>query len=107
MLYDVDMKQSYCGLCETCLIDKPDFLDAIAKVKGYQGFSFSEFRKGLDWFLSEPECRGCKGGGGLKECPVQSCAKTRQVALCRECPDLETCEHYNIIIQESPGNIVY
>ena len=29
------MKQSYCGLCETCLIDKPDFLEAIAKVKEY------------------------------------------------------------------------
>ncbi len=29
------MKQSYCGLCETCLIDQPDFLEAIAKVNEY------------------------------------------------------------------------
>jgi hypothetical protein len=123
MLYDVVMKQSSCGLCETCLIDKPNFLDAIAKVKEYldqfpiywwvhcfpgdEGFSFSEFRKGLDRFLSEPECRGCKGGGGLKECPIQSCAKTRQVAHCRECPDLETCKCYIIIFQESSSNIPY
>jgi hypothetical protein len=117
------MKQSCCGLCETCLLDKRDFLEAIAKVKEYleqfpiawwahcfpgdEGFSFPEFRKSLDWFLSHPECLGCKGGGGLKECPVRSCAKTRQVAHCLECHDLEACKHYNIIIQESPGNIVY
>ncbi|MBM4295803.1 MAG: DUF3795 domain-containing protein [Deltaproteobacteria bacterium] len=117
------MKQSYCGLCENYPIDLPDFLNAIVKVKEYldqfpiqwwvhcfpgeEGFSFSELRKGLDWFLTDPECRGCKGGGGLKECPIRSCGKTRQVAHCCECHDLENCEHYNIIIQESPGNIVY
>ena len=31
------MKQSYCGLCENCRIDKPDFLEAIGKVKEYIG----------------------------------------------------------------------
>jgi len=117
------MKQSYCGLCEKCPIDLPDFLKAISKVSEYfdqlpvnwwthcfpgnEGFSFPEFRKGLDWFLSHPECLGCKAGGGPKECPVRLCAMTRQVAHCLECQDLETCEHCNIIIQESPGNIVY
>ncbi len=117
------MKQSYCGLCETCLIDKPYFLEAVAKVKEYldqfpisfwvhcfpgnEGFSFPELRKGLDWFLSRPTCPSCKQGGGLKDCPIRQCALTRKVAHCRECQDLETCEHYNIIIQESPGNVVY
>ena len=78
------MKKSYCGLCENCPIDMPDFLKAITKVKEYfdqfpvnwwvhcfpgdEGFSFPEFRKGMDWFLGHPECLGCKGGGGLKEC---------------------------------------
>jgi hypothetical protein len=117
------MKQSYCGLCETCLIDNLNFLEAIAKVKEYldqfpitwwahcfpgdEGFSFPEFRKGLDWFLSGPECLGCKEGRGPKECPVRLCAKTRRVVHCSECHDLETCEHYNIILQESPGKIIY
>ncbi|MBM4273932.1 MAG: DUF3795 domain-containing protein [Deltaproteobacteria bacterium] len=117
------MKQSYCGLCENCPIETPGFLKAIAKVKEYldqlsiswwahcfpgeEGFSFPEFRKGLDWFLRQPECRGCKGGGGLKDCLIRRCAITRQVAHCWACHDLETCEHFNIIIQESPGNVVY
>jgi Protein of unknown function (DUF3795) len=116
------MKQSYCGLCETCLIDKPDFLMAIAKVKEYldqfpitrwahcfpgdEGFSFPELHKGLDWFLSHPECPSCKGGGGLRDYPIRRCAKTREVAKCLECYDLETCEHYNIIIHDSPGQVV-
>jgi len=116
------MKQSYCGLCETCLLDKPDFLEAIAKVKEYldqfpvtwwshcfpgdEGFSFPELRKGLDWFLSRPECPSCKGGGGLKACPIRRCAMIRQVEHCLECHDMETCEHYNIILQASPGNVV-
>ena len=117
------MKQSYCGLCETCLKDDPDFLDAVARVKecldqfptfwwshcfpGDEGFSFPEFRQGLDWFLSRPECPGCKGGGGLPDCPIKSCAQSRDVGRCLECHDLENCDHYNKIMQKSPVNIIY
>lgn len=116
------MKQSYCGLCENCPIDMPDFLKAISKVREYfdqlpinwwthcfpgdEGFYFPEFRKGLEWFLNHPECLGCKGGGGPKECLVRNCATMRQVAYCSECHDLENCEHYGIVTQESPGRVV-
>lgn len=117
------MKESYCGLCDTCPLDHADFLEALAKVNSYveqfpiyfwrhcypgdDGFSFPEFIKGLDWFLNQPECLGCKKGGGLKECPIRQCAVQRQVVRCSECPDQETCESYNIIMQGYPGCRIY
>ena len=117
------MKESYCGLCDTCPLDQADFLEALTQVKnyveqipiywwshcfpGHEGFSFTEFIKGLDWFLSQPECLGCKKGGGLKECPIRHCASQRHVERCSECPDQEDCERYNIIIQGYPGRRIY
>lgn len=116
------MKHSYCGLCDTCQLDHPDFLEALSKVRYYieqfplywwqhcfpgdEGFSFTELIKGLNWFLSQPECPGCKKGGGLKLCPIRHCASQRQVAHCSECPEVETCDLYNII-QEYPGHMIY
>ncbi len=29
------MKESYCGLCDTCQLDNPDLMEALAKVKYY------------------------------------------------------------------------
>jgi hypothetical protein len=117
------MKESYCGLCDTCQLDNPDFLEALTKVRNYveqfpmywwkhcfpdeEGFSFPEFIKGLDWLLSQPECPGCKKGGGLKECPIRYCASQRALAHCSECPEAKTCERYNAIIQGYPGRKIY
>ena len=117
------MKESYCDLCENCQIDKPDFLEAIGKVKKYlgqlpmylwahcfpgdTGFSLDELLKGLEWFLRHPECPSCKGGGALKDCPIRLCTMTWEVAHCLQCPDLKTCDHYNMIIQKSPENVDY
>jgi len=108
------MKDSYCGLCYTCPLANPDFLEAIARIKSYLGqssfswwfnclpeskvFSLPEFLKGLDWFLNHTECSGCKEGGGRNPCPIRDCASKRQYAHCNECPDFQTCEHYNIIL---------
>jgi hypothetical protein len=117
------MKESYCGLCDTCPLDQENFLEALAQVRncveqfpiywwrhcfpGNEGFSFPEFIKGLDWFLSQPECLGCKKGGGLEDCPIRRCASQRQVAQCSECPEVDTCEIYDIITQGYPGRRIY
>jgi hypothetical protein len=109
------MKESYCGLCHTCQLDNPDFLEAIARVKSYleqspfcwwfyclpenEAFSLPEFRRGLEWFLSHPECPGCKEGGGLMQCPIRRCASQRGYASCNECPDFGTCENYNMVLR--------
>jgi hypothetical protein len=71
------MKESYCGLCDTCPLDQENFLEALAQVRncvkqfpiywwrhcfpGDEGFSFPEFVKGLDWFLRQPECHVKRG----------------------------------------------
>jgi hypothetical protein len=105
------MKESYCGLCDTCQLDNPDLRQALAKVKNYverfpinfwrhcflgeDGFSFPEFIKGLNWFLNQPECPGCKKGGGLKGCPIRDCAKQREITQCSICPDQENCDFFH------------
>jgi hypothetical protein len=82
------MKESYCGLCDQCHLGAPDFLEALTRVKEIvnqfpkywwvhcfpadEGFSFTEFHKGLDWFLQHQECPGCKGGRGAETCPIPS-----------------------------------
>jgi len=115
------MKESYCGLCDTCPLGNLDFLEALAKVKNYvnqlpvywwahcfpgnEGFSLPEFSKGLGWFLSQTECPGCKKGGGLDECPIRHCALQRQVTYCTKCPDVKTCEHYHTIIKFPGKNL--
>jgi len=59
------MKQSYCGLGETCLIDDPDFLEAIAKVKEYlDQFPitwWATVSRGMGVFLSLNSARVCIG----------------------------------------------
>ncbi len=75
--------------------------------RGDESFSFPELHKGLDRFRSEPECRGCKGRRGLKDCAIKHCAMGRNISRCLECHSLETCECYNIIFQESSSNIPY
>ncbi|MCX5888921.1 MAG: hypothetical protein NTY36_05645, partial [Deltaproteobacteria bacterium] len=81
----MNKKDSYCGLCNTCPLGNLDFLEALAKVKNYvshlplywwahcfpgnEGFSLPEFFKGLEWFLSQPECPGCKEGGAFEVLP--------------------------------------
>jgi hypothetical protein len=115
----MNKKESYCGLCNTCPLGNLDFLEALAKVKNYvgqlplywwahcfpgnEGFSLPEFFKGLEWFLSQPECPGCKEGGGLDECPIRCCATHRQVAHCNQCAEVDTCERYQLLTKGFPG----
>jgi len=71
MSQELAKKESYCGLCDRCQLDHPEFLEAVAKVKscadqfpvywwahcfwGDEGFFLPELRKGLEWFLAHPE----------------------------------------------------
>jgi hypothetical protein len=112
------MKESYCGLCDECQLGSPDFLAALAAVKGYletfrtdwwahcfpgdEGFSLPEFGRGLDWFLSHTECSGCNGGKGLDRCPIRLCALRRNQDDCSECPDLTDCKKFSWLNKEFP-----
>jgi hypothetical protein len=103
------MKDSYCGLCDTCQLGSSDFQAAVTKVKTYvdrmpmhwqqqclqagQEILWQEFRRGLEWFLERTSCPGCKAQGGLKHCAIRDCATTRRQDRCYECADHESCKH--------------
>lgn len=112
-----DMKDSYCGLCAECQLGHPELLKALATVKDYletfrgdwwahcfprdEGFSFPEFRKGLEWFLGHTECPGCSGGKGLDRCPIRLCA-SRKNHNCFDCPELRECGKFKFLLHEFP-----
>ncbi|MGQ9687396.1 MAG: DUF3795 domain-containing protein [Desulfobaccales bacterium] len=112
------VRESYCGLCDDCQLGHPEFLKTVALLKEYlerfranwwvhcfpqeEGFSFGEFRRGLDWFLTHTECPGCKGGRGLELCPIRMCAKERGLANCALCPDLAACDKFDHLLSQFP-----
>ncbi|MBW1917627.1 MAG: DUF3795 domain-containing protein [Deltaproteobacteria bacterium] len=112
------IRESYCGLCDDCQLGNRDFLESVAQLKEYvdqfradwwvhcfpdgEGFSFAEFRKGINWFLSHTECPGCKGGRGLENCPIRICARQRHIEHCYECPDLKGCDKFDHLLIEFP-----
>ena len=112
------MRSSYCGLCDDCQLGNPSFLETVGRLKEYvdgfranvwahcfpqtEGFSFPEFRKGLDWFLSHTECPGCKEGRGLEDCPIRTCARGRALDSCYQCSDLEPCDKFDFLLGEFP-----
>jgi hypothetical protein len=67
-----------------------------------EGFNFAEFRKGLNWLLTHTECPGCKQGRGTADCPIRSCALSRKMENCYECPDLKACENFAYLEAEFP-----
>ena len=69
---------------------------------GPEGFSLPEFRKGLEWFLAHTECPGCRNGRGLEDCPIRVCAQARKLDHCYQCPDLEPCDKYALVLVHSP-----
>jgi hypothetical protein len=112
------VRESFCGLCDDCQLGNRDFLETVSRLKQYvdrfranvwlhcfpggNGFSFPEFRQGLDWFLSHPECPGCKGGRGLDDCPIRACAQARRLEHCYLCPDLQPCDKFAFLLKEFP-----
>lgn len=112
------VRESYCGLCDDCQLGDPEFLKTVALLKEYldrfranwwvhcfphdEGFSFDEFRKGLDWFLTHTECPGCKGGAGLELCPIRLCAQARGLGHCALCPDLVECDKFEHLLVQFP-----
>lgn len=112
------MRQSYCGLCDDCQLGNPDFLQTVSHLGEYvkrlranvwlhcfpngEGFSFPEFNKGLDWFLSHTECPGCQGGRGLEGCPVRTCAMARGLEHCYLCADLQPCDKFDFLLPQFP-----
>ncbi|MHA2601042.1 MAG: DUF3795 domain-containing protein [Candidatus Thorarchaeota archaeon SMTZ1-83] len=54
------------------------------------GDSMDMFPFGATGFYQS--CKGCKEGGGKKDCHVRSCASDRGYSTCVECIRMENCE---------------
>jgi len=54
-----------------------------------KSFSFSEFRKGLEWF-SQAQCRGCLAGDGAP-CENRGCASEKGLKSCLLCESYLEC----------------
>lgn len=112
------MKESYCGVCDTCPLGTPGFQEAIAQVQeglarmpknlwvhcfpGDAGFSLPEFLLGLEWFKSHTQCAGCAGGKGLQRCIIRNCAIQRGLEHCFECQELKDCRKFNFLKGDFP-----
>ena len=83
------MKESYCGLCDQCQLDHPEFLEAVAKVKSLRGpvsdllvgalflgrravFPCRNFARVWSGFSPIPNARGAEAGGGWIAAPSAS-----------------------------------
>lgn len=56
-----------------------------------KSFSFSEFRKGLEWF-SQAQCPMCLNGGGAP-CENRKCASRKKLQSCLLCDEYLTCKN--------------
>jgi len=65
-----------------------------------KGFSFNEFRKGLEWF-SRAQCRGCRSGDG-SPCQNRGCAEEKGLQSCLECGDYLTCSRTEYMRETYP-----
>ena len=54
-----------------------------------KSFSFTNFRRGLEWF-SQSECPGCLNGGGAP-CQNRKCASEKKLESCLLCGEYATC----------------
>jgi len=50
-------------------------------------FDFKHFIMGLEWFIQNAQCLGCRQGGGPAWCEVKKCCSAKGLQLCFECED--------------------
>jgi len=85
----------YCGGCgqHTGLIigtakQMREFAELYAfEFRSEGAFDFKQFMKGLEWFIENAECPGCRQGGGPPWCEVKKCAFEKGLRICFECEE--------------------
>jgi len=48
-------------------------------------FDFKQFVTGLEWFIENAKCAGCRQGGGPAWCEVKKCCFEKGLRICFEC----------------------
>jgi len=50
-------------------------------------FDFQQFVKGLEWFIENARCPGCRQGGGPPQCEAKGCCLEKGLRICFECEE--------------------
>jgi len=71
----------YCGGCgqyNGLIVETAKQMSDFADLYGFEyrsegAFDFKQFVKGLEWFIENAKCPGCREGGGPPGCEVRKC----------------------------------
>ena len=85
----------YCGGCAQyngLAVATAKLLRELADLYGFEfrsqgAFEFGEFLKGLEWFIANATCPGCREGGGPPWCQVRPCCLEKELQVCFECDE--------------------
>lgn len=81
-----------CGLYNELIRQTVEQMREFAELYAFElrsegAFDFKEFLKGLEWFIDEAECPGCRKGGGPPGCEVRRCCFEKGLRICFECEE--------------------
>lgn len=96
----------YCGgcgqynglICETAK-QMREFADLYGFEFRSEGtFNFEQFVKGLEWFIENAKCVGCRQGGGPPSpwCEVKKCCFEKGLRICFECEEFPCSKIKNV-----------
>jgi hypothetical protein len=85
----------YCGGCgqyNGLIVETARQMREFADLYGFEfraewAFDFEQFEKGLEWFVENAKCAGCRQGGGPPGCEVRKCCFENGLRICFECEE--------------------
>jgi len=85
----------YCGGCgqyNGLIGETARQMRELADLYGFElrsegAFDFRQFVKGLEWFIENAKCPGCRQGGGPPGCEVRKCCVEKGLRICFECEE--------------------
>ena len=85
----------YCGGCgqyNRLIVGTARQMREFADLYGFEFrsegvFDFKEFMRGLEWFIENAKCPGCRQGGGPPWYEVRKCCTERGLRICFECKE--------------------
>jgi hypothetical protein len=83
----------YNGLIIETAIQMREFTDLYGfEFRSEGAFDFKQFVRGLEWFIDNARCPGCRQGGGPPGCEVRKCSVEKELRICSECEEFPCSE---------------
>jgi len=87
----------YNGLISETAKQMRELADLYAFAFRFEGvFGFKQFLKGLEWFIDNARCPGCRLGGGPSWCEVKKCCTQKGLSVCFECKEFP-CSEFKVV----------